>query len=193
MTKTAVLFLGAGFVALVIVIAILVRTGCPPPPPPPPPPPKSRVEITAPKDTQVFKSLPGESEQQLGVLDEVPLVLKVEVGASVILRYKNKEKIFPSETWEDGKIIWHPVPDPIRPRLVSVSINAVPWAKVFIKLPGTDRFVKPPKKKSNVTPIRGGLKVPVCTAIKLVYRGLERVFPYASWKESKSISHDFLK
>ena len=62
MTKTAVLFLGAGFVALVIVIAILVRTGCPPPPPPPP---KSRVEITAPKDTQVFKSLPGESEQQL--------------------------------------------------------------------------------------------------------------------------------
>ena len=81
MTKTAVLFLGAGFVALVIVIAILVRTGCPPPPPPPPPPPKSRVEITAPKDTQVFKSLPGESEQQLGVLDEVPLVLKVEVDA----------------------------------------------------------------------------------------------------------------
>ena len=201
MTKTAVLFLGAGFVALVIVIAILVRTGCPPPPPPPP---KSRVEITAPKDTQVFKSLPGESEQQLGVLDEVPLVLKVEVGASVILRYKNKEKIFPSETWEDGKIIWHPVPDPIRPRLVSVSINAVPWAKVFIKLPKEQSFIKPQRehftippdptaKTPNVTPIRGRLKVPVGTAIKLVYSDKEKTFGYEAWKTSKTISHDFME
>ena len=93
MTKTAALLLGAGSVAVVIGIVLLymifidVER-------PDPEPKTQHVEITAPKDTQVFKSLPGESEQQLGVLDEVPLVLKVEVGASVILRYKNKEKIF---------------------------------------------------------------------------------------------------
>ena len=190
MTKTAVLFLGAGFVAVVIGIFVLIQiidgNGDNPLP-------IRSVEITAPKDTQVFKSLPGESEQRLGVLGEVQLVLKVKVGASVILRYKNKEKTFPPETWENGRIIWHPIPDPIRPRFVSVSINAVPWAKVFIKLPGTDRFIEPPEKKSNVTPIRGGLKVPIGTAIKLVYEDKEKTFGYEAWKTSKTISHDFLK
>ena len=188
MTKTVAVFLGAGFVVLVIVIALLIKitidNG-----------PKMRVEITAPNGTRVFVRLPGESERLLGVLNEVPLVLKVEVGASVILRYENKEKSFSPETWENGKIIWcpePPAPEPIPPRVVSVSINAVPWAKVFIKLPGTDRFIEPPGKKSNVTPIRGGLKVPVGTTIRLVYGDAEKTIDYGAWKTSKSISHDFL-
>ena len=87
---------------------------------------------------------------------------------------------------------------------VSVSINAVPWAEVFIKTPGTNRFVKPETKffkirpepngtDSNITPIRGELNVPAGTEIKLIYEGKEETFPYESWKETKSISHDFLE
>ena len=193
MTKTAVLFLGAGFVALVIVIAILVRTGCPPPPPPPPPPPKSRVEIIAPKGTQVFARLPHESEQHLG---EAPLSVDVRVDATIILRCEDKEKTYLPDSWGNGRInepSFCPDPPPPRPRVVSVSINAVPWAKVFIKLPGTDRFIKPPEKKSNITPIRGGLKVPIGTAIKLVYSDKEKTFGYEAWKTSKTISHDFME
>lgn len=86
---------------------------------------------------------------------------------------------------------------------VSVSINAVPWAEVFIKPPGTNRFIKPgtnyfkitPEpngKGTNVTPIRGALKVQAGTAIKLIYDGKEKIFPYESWKTRHSISHDFL-
>ena len=78
------------------------------------------------------------------------------------------------------------------PRVVTVSINAVPWAEVYIKLPGTDRFVKPAEKKSNITPIRGGLKVPIGTEIRLVYEDKEKTFGYQAWKTGKSISHDFL-
>ena len=87
---------------------------------------------------------------------------------------------------------------------VSVSINAVPWAEVFIKTPGTNRFVKPETKffkirpepngtDSNITPIRGELNVPAGTEFKLIYEGKEETFPYESWKETKSISHDFLE
>ena len=68
-----------------------------------------------------------------------------------------------------------------------------PWAEVFIKLPGTDRFIKPPEKKSNITPIRGGLKVPIGTAIRLVYEDKEKTFGYEAWKTSKTISHDFME
>lgn len=86
---------------------------------------------------------------------------------------------------------------------VSVSINAVPWAEVFIKPPGRNRFIKPGTKHFNippdpngkdthVTPIRGKMKVPAGTAIKLVYEGREKIFPYESWKTRRSISHDFL-
>ena len=86
---------------------------------------------------------------------------------------------------------------------VPVSINAVPWAKVFIKLPQGNAFIKPRsqdftippdpnEKKSNVTPIRGSLKVPIGTTIKLVYQEKEKVFSYEAWKSGKSISHDFL-
>ena len=184
MTKTVVVLLGAGFVALVIVIAILVRSGCSGTPP------KSRVEITGPKDTQVFAKLPDEDEQPLG---EAPLTVDVRVDATIILRCKDREKTFPPDTWKAGSI-HEPsfCPEP-PPRAASVSINAVPWAEVFIKKPGTDRFVKPPGKESNITPIRGGLKVPIGTAIKLVYGDKEKTFRYEAWKKSNVISHDFLK
>ena len=100
------------------------------------------------------------------------------------------------ETGPDSKIPVLPIPSEPAPPLtpvVTVSINAVPWAKVFIKLPGTDRFIKPPEKKSNITPIRGGLKVPIGTAIKLVYSDKEKTFGYEAWKTSKTISHDFME
>lgn len=86
---------------------------------------------------------------------------------------------------------------------VTVSINAIPWARVFIKLPENDYFMEPraqhfsmspePRgKNSNVTPIPGNLKVPIGTTIKLMYRGREKIFPYEAWKDGNTISHDFL-
>ena len=188
MTKTVAILLGAGFVGFVIVIVLLITiliNGTE----------FRHVEIIAHKNTQVFRRIPGESKQPLGVVDEAPLSLRVEVGASVILKYVDKEKTFLPEAWENGKIVWQPEraerrPEP--PAVVSVSVNAVPWAEVFIKLPGTYQFVKPPDKKSNVTPIRGGLRVPVGTAIRLKYEDQEKTFGYEVWKTSETISHDFL-
>ena len=86
---------------------------------------------------------------------------------------------------------------------ITVSINAIPWARVFIKLPQGDDFIEPRaqdftiqpapnQKKSNVTPIRGGLKIPIGTTIKLVYEAKEKTFPYEAWKDEKAISYDFL-
>ncbi len=85
----------------------------------------------------------------------------------------------------------------------AVSINAIPWARVFIKLPQGDDFIEPRaqdftilptpnQEKSNITPIRGSLKVPIGTTIKLVYKEQEKVFSYEAWKNGQSISHDFL-
>ena len=84
-----------------------------------------------------------------------------------------------------------------------VSINAIPWARVFLRLPEADDFIEPRaqdftippepnEKNSNITPIRGGLKVPIGTTIKLVYKEQEKVFSYEAWKNGQSISHDFL-
>ena len=86
---------------------------------------------------------------------------------------------------------------------VTVSVNAIPWASVFIKLPQGDDFIEPRaqdfaippdpnQKTSNITPIRGGLKVPIGTTIRLVYEGEEKSFPYEAWKDEKTISYDFL-
>ena len=86
---------------------------------------------------------------------------------------------------------------------VPVSINAIPWARVFIKLPENDYFIEPRsrdftippesnRRNSNVTPIPGDLKVPIGTTIKLMYRGKEKIFSYEAWKDGKAISHDFL-
>ena len=91
----------------------------------------------------------------------------------------------------------------LTPLPVTVSINAIPWARVFIKLPQADDFIEPRaqdftispapnQEKSNVTPIRGGLKVPIGTTIRLVYKEQEKVFSYEAWKNGQSISHDFL-
>ena len=99
------------------------------------------------------------------------------------------------------KMTFHrPIPASIT---VPVSINAIPWARVFIKLPQDSGFIEPRvqdftippepnRKNANVTPIRGSLKVPVGTAIKLVCRGKEKIFPYEAWKDGKTISYDFL-
>ena len=87
---------------------------------------------------------------------------------------------------------------------VPVSINAIPWAKVSIKLPESNYFIEPRRqdftippepnaKNANVTPIRGDLKVPVGTTIRLVYQEKEKIFPYEIWKDGKTISHDFLR
>lgn len=185
MTKTVSVLLGAGFVALVIVVALLVRNGCREPAS------KSRVEIMAPKGTQVFARLPHEDEHPLG---EAPLVVDIRVDATIVLRYKEKEKVFPPEKWKGIKLtedFGDSGKTPTLPHVVTVSVNATPWAEVFVKFPGTDRFVKPPNKKSNITPIRGDLKVPVGTAIKLEYEDQEKTFGYEVWKTSKTVSHDF--
>ena len=104
----------------------------------------------------------------------------------------------------NGPQIVEPTP-PTKPvtKTVSVSINAIPWARVFIKLPKNDYFMEPrprdftippgpDQKESNVTPIPGDLKVPSGTAIKLMYRGREKIFLYEQWRDGKTISHDFL-
>jgi hypothetical protein len=91
----------------------------------------------------------------------------------------------------------------LAPLPVTVSVNAIPWARVFIKLPQADDFIEPRaqdftippdpnQEKSNVTPIRGGLKISIGTTIKLVYKEKEKVFSYVAWKNGQSISHDFL-
>ncbi len=89
------------------------------------------------------------------------------------------------------------------PVTVPISINAIPWARVFIKLPENGYFMEPRARdftippepygrNSNITPIPGDLKVPIGTAIKLMYRGKEKIFSYEAWKDEKAISHDFL-
>ena len=120
--------------------------------------------------------------------------MDVVVDTTIVLRYKGQEKIYPPEKWKGIKLIEdfggtdkRPRPSPV----VTVSINAVPWAEVFIRQPDSDRFIKPPGKKSNITPIRGGLKIPTGTAIRLVYEDKEKTFGYETWKASKIISHDF--
>lgn len=92
----------------------------------------------------------------------------------------------------------HIVPPPPK----RISINAIPWARVFIRLPQGNNFIAPRPEhftirpepndpKSNVTPIRGALVLPEETEIKLVYQKKEKIFPYEEWKDSRSISHDF--
>lgn len=103
---------------------------------------------------------------------------------------------------ESSPIPQKPLPPPI-PVTGPVSINAIPWARVFIKLPQGNDFIEPrvqdftvppnPNgKNSNVTPIRGNLKVPIGTTIKLIYKEQEKIFLYEAWKDGKTISHDFL-
>ena len=94
------------------------------------------------------------------------------------------------------------VTPPPPPQSKRVSINAIPWARVFIKLPQDNNFIAPRsghftippelnEKNANVTPIRGALVLPERTAIKLVYQEKEKIFPYEEWKGRQTISHDF--
>ena len=94
------------------------------------------------------------------------------------------KKIIPSDTSEDDNSNGDNT-------IVTVAINAVPWAEVFIRLPGANSYTKP-KKKPNITPIPGGLNVQIGTTIKLVYGDKEKVFGYDEWYLEKRISHDFL-
>ena len=94
------------------------------------------------------------------------------------------------------------VTPPLPPRSKRVSINAIPWARVFIRLPQGNNFIaprlehftirpEPNDPKSNVTPIRGALVLLEETEIKLVYQEKEKIFPYEEWKGRQTISHDF--
>ena len=184
MTKFVGVLLGVVGVLLIVIVILIVRSCASPPK-------SDRVEIKATEGTKVFVKLPRGEEQYL---DNVPATVDVPIGATVILRYNSQEKVYPYGTWEEG--ISHYF-------TAAVSINAVPWAKVFIKLPEGDDFIEPRsqdftippelnEKNSNVTPIRGGLKVPIGTTIKLVYRNKEKIFSYEAWKDGAPISHDFL-
>ena len=136
MTRTVAVLLGAGVVVLVIGIVLLIKiingNG------PSPPPKTRRVEIISNKGTQIFAKLPGDSEQHLGDLAETPLMVDVRSDATIVLRYKGQEKIFPPEKWKGIKLTEdfgdagkRPSPSPPGPSpIVTVSINAVPWAKV---------------------------------------------------------------
>ncbi|MDE0087759.1 MAG: hypothetical protein OXU23_18700 [Candidatus Poribacteria bacterium] len=160
----------------------------------------NRVEIKATPGTKVFAKLPGGEEQFLNsVLTNANGKIKVDVpiGADLILRYNNEEEVFTNEIWKEKKSISYDFN-----AFVSVQINAVPWAEVLIKLPENDDFItprtqdfiippEPNEQNTNVTPIRGGLKVPIGATIKLVYQDKEKVFSYEEWKKESRISHNF--
>lgn len=151
------------------------------------------VEVNATPGTKVFIKSPGNKEEFIA---KAPTTVEVPIAAIIILRYQDEEQTFPPEKVRGGKIFFEA-------SFERVSINAVPWAEVFIKPPGTNYFIEPDSQNftrgsertgenRNVTPIRGKMKVQVGTSIKLVYDGREKIFPYESWEASKLISHNFL-
>lgn len=189
MTKSVGVLLVA-FVVVLLVVAIVFFG-------PNGPDGSDHVEIKTTPGTKVFAKLPGGEEtflNSVSTLEDGLITVDVPINAEVILRYNNNEKIFPYETYkEDGVTYYFPV---------SIQIEADPWAYVFIKLPRADDFIEPRpqdyisppgpgNKYPNLTPIRGGLKLPISTAVKLVYQGKEKVFPYQTWKSMERISHNF--
>ena len=210
MNIARIVLLAVGLIAVVILAFIYFRPREHPPPEPTPKPPTTsqqkshRVEIDSPQGTQVFSRLPGKKEKYLG---KAPATVEVPIGAKIILRYKDKERVIHAHEVKEGKISdpfppIEPIPPipPITPIAFElVSINAVPWAEVFIKPPGTNYFIEPdtqnftrgPAERTgenrNVTPIRGKMRVQVGTSIKLVHDGREKIFPYESWGASKLI------
>lgn len=208
MKKSVIALLVVGLIAVAILSVIIFRLWpiLPEPPKPPIRPQHTfhRVEIDAPEGTRVYSKLRGKQEKYLG---NAPATVKVPMGAKIILRYKDKERVISANTVKGGKISEHfpptaPVPTKAPIRFVLVSINAVPWAEVFIKPPGENYFIEPDAQNftrgadptgenRNVTPIRGKMRVQAGTAIKLVYDGREKIFPYEVWEASKLISHNF--
>ncbi|MCG9129512.1 hypothetical protein JT359_18135 [Candidatus Poribacteria bacterium] len=162
--------------------------------------PSELVEIQANPGTKVFAKLTGDKEQflnSISKLNDDQIEVNVPVEVDIILRYENYEKIITNKEWQKNKVISIDFNE-----LVSAQINANPWAYVFIKLPGSDDFMRPRigdfiippepnEQNTNVTPIRGGLKVPIGTTFKLVYQDKEKVFSYEKWKKAKEISHEF--
>ena len=185
--------LGVLAFAFVVVILIVI-----PPDPPDPPEQVEQVEIETNPGTEIFAKLPRGEEQFLNSTSEFDagkIKVDVPIHADVILRYNNKEEIFAYDTWKEDKFIPHDFP-------VLIQINVDPWAYVFIQLPDGDNFIEPRRQdfiitpelgeqNINVTPIRGGLEVPIGTAIKLVNGHRERVFSYETWKGKSQISHNF--
>ena len=194
MNKLLSVFLA--LVAVILIAFVILRNG-------EHPPLSNSVEIITTPGTKVFAKLPGGEEQFLNSISKrsnsnlSKIQVDVPINADVILRYNDEEEIIVYEKWQAEKAI-----SVNFNALISIQVNAIPWAYVFIKLPDGDDFIKPraedftipprPKESNtNVTPIRGGLKVPIGTTIKLVYQGREKVFSYETWKEDSLISHNF--
>ncbi len=158
------------------------------------------VEIQTNPGVKVFAKLPDGEEQFLNsvsTLADGKIKVDVPIDADLILRYNNEEEVFPFQILKEENSIAHDFN-----ALVSVQINAIPWAEVFIKLsetgdyipPRIQDFIIPPElneQNTNVTPIRGGLNIPIGTTIKLVYQGKEKVFTYEEWQKESRISHNF--
>ena len=118
-------------------------------------------------------------------------------------RGSDQDKVIPSEN--GGGEETEPDGDPLREsQVVNVSINAVPWAKVSIELPEKTGFIKPRKEHydlpadsseeiSNITPIPGGLRVPIGTTIMLEYGDRKMTFSYKSWTDQQDNFARFLK
>ena len=161
------------------------------------------VKIETNPGTKVFAKLPGGEEQFLDSVSRSSnyrlsqIQVDVPSDADLILRFNNEEEIIAFEEWREEKAISVRFND-----FISVQINAKPWALVYIKLPDSDDFIEPREQdfieppepgetRTNFTPIRGGLRVPIGTAIKLVYQEKEKVFPYQVWKTDARITHTF--
>ena len=144
------------------------------------------------------------------MIDRARLVIVIAIaiviviaGSIIFIRFRGDDSSSISQDGESSPTDLGTAASPTRPETVPVSINAIPWARVFIKIPENDYFMEPragdftvpPEpngRNSNVTPIPGNLKVPIGTTIKLMYRGKEKIFFYDTWKDEKAISHDFL-
>ncbi len=158
------------------------------------------VEIQTNPGVKVFAKLSQGEEQFLNSVSAVAdgkIMVRVPIDADLILRYNNEEEVFPFQILKEENAIVHDFN-----ALVSVQINAIPWAEVFIKLsengdympPRIQDFIIPPElneQNTNITPIRGGLNIPIGTTIKLVHQGKEKVFTYEEWQNESRISHNF--
>ena len=197
MSKFLSVLLAIVIVVVVIVVILLKNCGGGGPP-------LEGVEVITNPGTKVFAKLPGGMEQFINSVPELGQIrVNIPTNADVILRYDNLEEIVTYKKWQEESIIVVDFNNDIPPNtLISIEINAKPWAYIFIKLPEGDDFIVPRAQdfvirpdpgelNTNLTPIRGGLQVPIGTTIKLVYEGKEKVFFYETWKDNPRISYNF--